>query len=56
MTKKQMKPVMTIVQWMKIIASTSHIIGTLNTSLHELGESPLNKRKVQSKCYASTKI
>ena len=37
-------------------ASTSQIIGTLNTSLHELGESPVNKRKVKSKHYASTKI
>lgn len=36
--------------------STSEVIETLNASLHELGESPVNKKKLKSKCYASTKI
>lgn len=34
----------------------SDVVETLNASLHELGESPLDAKKVKSKCYASNKI
>lgn len=36
--------------------SKSDVVETLNASLHELGESPLDSRKIKSKRYASQKI
>lgn len=37
-------------------SSKSEVVDKLNASLHELGESPLDSKKVNSKYYASTKI
>lgn len=36
--------------------TSSHIIETLNTSLKELGESPIDVKKIKSKQYSGTKI
>ncbi|GBM10093.1 hypothetical protein AVEN_230362-1 [Araneus ventricosus] len=36
--------------------TNSVVVQTLNTSLQELGESPIDKRKVKSKHYATSKV
>lgn len=37
-------------------SSTTEVIETLNASLHELDVSPLDKKKIKSKAYASNKV
>ena len=36
--------------------TNSVVVQTLNTSLQELGESPIDKRKIKSKHYATSKV
>ena len=36
-------------------SAESHVIETLNSSLQELGESPIDKKKIHSKKYATKK-
>lgn len=37
-------------------SAESHVIATLNSSLYELGESPIDRKKIKSKQYASKKV